>query len=58
VCDEAVRRRLMTTTDHCGSPTPKWHLVELDRAQAMELLGNVDYGRMVFTQGALRRFGR
>ncbi len=44
---------MVTTTDHSGSPTPKRRLVELDRAQALALLGSVGYGRIVFTQGAL-----
>lgn len=29
------------------------YVVELDRAEAMELLASVDYGRVVFTQNAL-----
>ena len=43
----------MMTTDHNDSPTPQPHLVELDRAQAWQLLASVAYGRIVFTQGAL-----
>ncbi len=38
------------------SPTsapPTRHLAELDRAEAMELLASVEFGRVVFTQNAL-----
>jgi nitroimidazol reductase NimA-like FMN-containing flavoprotein (pyridoxamine 5'-phosphate oxidase superfamily) len=46
--DESVRQRVMT------APARHYrHLVELDRARCLDLLGSVSFGRIVFTYKAL-----
>jgi len=48
VCDASVRRQVMS-----GPVLPARALVELDPAEALELLASVRYGRIVFTRHAL-----
>lgn len=43
----------MTSTDANRSPAPRRRLAELDRAEALELLASVGYGRIMFTLHAL-----
>jgi hypothetical protein len=56
VNDDAVRKHVMAATGRTRGPTtapPQRRLVELDRAEALRLLGSVPLGRVVFIQGAL-----
>lgn len=49
--DESIRRHTMNSTP--GTAVPPRALAELDRTQALALLGSVEYGRVVFTLHAL-----
>jgi len=51
--DEPARRMLQSQAQgHNGAPGPR-RTVELDRAEALRLLGSVSLGRVVFNQHAL-----
>ncbi|GIH21467.1 pyridoxamine 5'-phosphate oxidase family protein [Rugosimonospora africana] len=52
--DEAVPKHLTAAARiHQATAPPPRRLVRLDRAEALRLLGSVQLGRVVFTQGAL-----